>query len=520
MTATTTPARTQPGSPTTDATERPTDVGVLVIGSGFSGLGVAIKLAEQGRTDFVVIERGPDVGGTWRDNTYPGAACDVPSHLYSYSFELNPGWTRSFSQQGEIQDYLRGVAGKHGVLDQHRFGTEVTSARWERATSTWDVQTTGGAYRARVVISAVGALCEPALPTIPGIESFAGTVFHSARWDHDADLAGKRVAVIGTGASAVQIVPAIAERVAHVDVYQRTAPWVLPRSDRAYTAAERFAFRHVPGFQKLSRALIYAARELQVLALIKNPRLTKVLQLVAEKKIRDEISDPALRAKVTPHWKIGCKRMLISNTWYPALQREDVELVTEPIAEIRPHAVVTSDGTVREVDALVVATGFQVTDSPAYELITGAEGRTLAETWRESGMQAYKGASVAGFPNLFLLVGPNTGLGHSSMVYMIESQVDYVMGALATLDARHLATLDVRKEAMDDYNRELQRKLGKTVWMTGGCGSWYLDAHGNNTTLWPDFTFAFRKMTQHFDIDAYRISPRVALGATLEGASA
>jgi cation diffusion facilitator CzcD-associated flavoprotein CzcO len=511
---------TQPAGTTTSPTDRPTDVGVLVIGSGFSGLAAAIKMAEQGRTDFVVIERGADVGGTWRDNTYPGAACDVPSHLYSYSFELNPGWTRSFSQQGEIQTYLQGVAHKHGVLDRHRFSTEVTSARWDEATGTWDVQTTGGAYRARVVISAVGALCEPRLPDIPGIESFGGTVFHSARWDHDAELAGARVAVIGTGASAIQIVPAIAEQVERLDVYQRTAPWLLPRNDRAYTALERTAFRRVPGFQRLSRALIYGARELQVLALAKHPELTRLLQLVAAKKIRDEVADPALRAKVTPSWRIGCKRMLISNAWYPALQRPNVELVTDPIAEIRPNAVVTADGTVREVDALVVATGFQVTDSPAYEVITGADGRTLAQTWRESGMQAYKGASVAGFPNLFFLVGPNTGLGHSSMVYMIESQVGYVLDALKTLDERRLATVEVRREAMDTYNAELQRKLARTVWTTGGCGSWYLDAHGNNTTLWPDFTFAFRRATRHFDIDAYRTSPRVAPRTTREGASA
>jgi len=499
----------------------PRRIGVLVIGSGFSGLGAAIRMTQEGRTDFVVIERGPEVGGTWRDNTYPGAACDVPSHLYSYSFELNPDWTRSFSEQGEIQAYLRGVADKYGVLDKHVFDCAVTSARWDADTGAWHVQTTRGPYQATVLVSAVGALCEPALPDIAGIADFGGEVFHSARWDHDADLVGKRVAVIGTGASAVQIVPAIADQVAHLDVYQRTAPWVLPRGDRPYTPWERVAFHRVPGFQRLSRSLIYTLRELQVFALAKNPKLTRPLQKLAEQHLARQVSDPALRARVTPNWRIGCKRMLISNSWYPALQRADVDLVTDPIAAVRPDSVVSRDGTVRAVDAIIVATGFHVTDSPAYDMIIGADGRSLADTWRASGMQAYKGASVAGFPNLFFLVGPNTGLGHTSMVFMIESQLNYLLDALRTMDAHELATVEVREDALQDYNAGLQRKLSRTVWTTGGCGSWYLDAHGNNTTLWPDFTFAFRKMTRRFDLDAYRTTTHAGLRqAQPQGAAA
>jgi cation diffusion facilitator CzcD-associated flavoprotein CzcO len=485
----------------------PQHVDVLIIGSGFGGLGAAIKLAQDGRYDFVVIERASEVGGVWRDNTYPGAACDVPSHLYSYSFELNPNWTRNFSRQPEIEGYLQQVARKYKVLDRHVFDCEMQSARWNTDTAEWDVVTSKGAYTANTVISAVGPLCEPALPSIPGIEGFTGEIFHSARWNHDSDLTGKRVAVIGTGASAIQIVPAIAAQVGHMDVYQRTAPWVLPRMDREYTKLERLAFKWVPGFQRLSRALIYLTRETQVVAL-KKPALAIPLQKVAEKHMARQVPDMRLRAKVTPSWRIGCKRMLLSNDWYPALQRENVDLVSDGIAEVRSNAVVTTDGTVREVDAIVLATGFHVTDSPAYDAITGAGGRTLAEHFREFGMQAYKGTAVAGFPNMFFLIGPNTGLGHTSLVYMIESQLNYVLDALHTIEREQLATVEVRKEVQDSYNATLQRQLKPTVWMTGGCASWYLDAHGNNTTLWPGFTFAFRRLTKHFDLDAYRSTAR------------
>lgn len=486
----------------------PRHVDVLIVGSGFAGLGAAIKLAQRGRQDFVVLERGNDVGGTWRDNTYPGAACDVPSHLYSYSFALNPNWSRSFSQQPEIESYLRQVAREYQVLDRHVFNCEMTSACWDGHSAQWQVQTSQGAYTANTVISALGALCEPALPDIAGIENFTGEIFHSAQWNHEADLAGKRVAVIGTGASAIQIVPAIAGEVGRLDVYQRTAPWVLPRADRAYTRFERLAFRRLPGFQRLARALIYLVRETQVVGLAKRPALMKPLQLAAEQHITRQVRDATLRQKVTPNWRIGCKRMLISNHWYPALQRDNVDLVTEGIAEIRSDAIVAQDGTVREIDALVVATGFHVTDSPAYETIIGADGRTLAEHFRERGMQAYKGSAVAGFPNMFFLVGPNTGLGHTSMVYMIESQLNYVMDALDTIERGRLATVEVRRDVQDKYNATLQRRLRPSVWMTGGCASWYLDAHGNNTTLWPGFTFSFRKMTKRFDAEAYRTSTR------------
>ncbi|MFQ6392001.1 flavin-containing monooxygenase [Nocardia sp. KC 131] len=478
-------------------------VKTIIIGSGFAGLGLAIRLSQQGRNDYLVLERGSDVGGTWRDNTYPGAACDVPSHLYSYSFALNPDWTRSFSKQGEIQQYIQGVAAKYKVRDKHLFDCDVTAARWNNDTSWWEIESSKGSFTADTVVSAVGALCEPALPDIKGIGNFKGEVFHSARWNHDADLTGKRVAIIGTGASSIQIVPSIAPKVAHLDVYQRTAPWLLPRMDRPYTLPERFAFKRIPGFQRLARAAIYAVRETQVVGLAKIPALMQAFELIARAKLKHEIRDPELRAKVTPNFRIGCKRMLISNEYYPALGRDNVDVVTDGIAEVRENSIVTKDGTEREIDALIVATGFHVTDSPAYNTIAGKDGRTLSEVFDEIGQQGYKGSSIANFPNMFFLLGPNVGLGHTSMVFMIESQINYIADALATVDRMGLRTVEVRRDKQDAYNVELKNKLEGSVWNTGGCSSWYLDKHGNNTTLWPDFTFEFRRLTKTFDVAAY-----------------
>jgi cyclohexanone monooxygenase len=478
-------------------------VSVLIVGSGFAGLGAAIRLRKEGRDDFLVIERGSEVGGTWRDNTYPGAACDVPSHLYSFSFALNPNWSRSFSPQDEIQDYLRGVAAKYQVADKHLFNTDVTNARWDEKTTRWLVDTTSGGFTCNVLVSAVGALAEPSLPDIKGIENFRGEVFHSARWNHDAKLAGKRVALIGTGASAIQIGPAIVDDVAHLDVYQRTAPWVMPRHDRSYSKVESLAYKHLPLVQRAARNAIYWGREAYVLGFAFEPRILQVAQRMAERNIAKGIADPQLRAEVTPDWQIGCKRILISNSWYPMLAREHVDLVTDGIAEVRENAIVTADGTVREVDAIVLATGFHVTDSPTFERIVGADGRSLAEVWDESGQQAYKGAAVAGFPNLLFVIGPNCGLGHSSMIYMIESHLNYLASALDTIDKRGIARFEVRPEVQQTYNARLQRQMQRTIWQTGGCASWYLDKHGNNTTLWPNFTFVFRQQTRRFDVAAY-----------------
>ncbi|UGT57508.1 flavin-containing monooxygenase [Nocardia asteroides] len=475
----------------------------IIVGSGFAGLGMAIRLHQQGRDDFLVLERGSDVGGTWRDNTYPGAACDVPSHLYSYSFALNPDWSRSFSKQGEIQAYIRKVAEQNDVLDKHLFDCDVRGMRWNAETNRWDITTSKGDFTAHTVVSAVGALCEPSLPDIKGINDFEGDIFHSARWDHDVELAGKRVAVIGTGASAIQIVPAIASEVAHLDLYQRTAPWLLPRMDRPYLLPERLAFKYLPGVQRLSRAAIYAARETQVVGLAKYPALMKIFETISRGKLLAEVRDPVKRAKVTPNYRIGCKRMLISNEYYPAIDRDNVDVITDGIAEVKAGSIVTKDGTEREIDALIVATGFHVTDSPAFETIVGRTGQTLSEQFDEVGQRGYKGSTIENFPNMFFLLGPNVGLGHTSMVFMIESQINYIADALATIDKKGLRTVEVSPEAVRVYNRELQEKMASSVWMNGGCASWYLDKHGNNTTLWPDFTFQFRRLTKNFDVAAY-----------------
>ena len=478
-------------------------VNTLIIGSGFAGLGAAIRLSQEGKDDFLVLERGATVGGTWRDNTYPGAACDVPSQLYSYSFALNPNWSRSFSTQPEIQAYIESVAKKHDILDKHVFNTHVQSAHWNDDDAIWEVQTSTGRYSAKILVGAVGALAEPNLPDIKGINGFEGEIFHTAQWNHEADLTGKRVAVIGTGASAIQVVPAIAPKVASLDLYQRTAPWLLPRFDRAYTTPERLAFKYIPGVQRLSRAGIYWAREVQVVGLAKAPIFMKPLELIARAKLLAEVRDAELRAKVTPDFQIGCKRMLISNNYYPALSRDNVDVVTDGIAEVRSNSIVTKDGTEREVDAIVVATGFHVTDSPVFQTIFGKDGRSLADVFDESGQQGYKGAAIANFPNMFFLVGPNTGLGHTSMVFMIESQINYLADAIKTIEKQGLRTVEVRQDAQDAYNAELQADMASSVWMNGGCASWYLDKHGNNTTLWPGFTFEFRQLTRKFDVAAY-----------------
>jgi cyclohexanone monooxygenase len=486
------------------AAELPARVSVLVLGAGFAGVATAIKLVESGERDFLCIDRGAEVGGTWRDNTYPGAACDVPSQLYSFSFALNPDWSRSFSAQPEIQAYLRKVAGDSGLLHRFRFGVEFEGASWDPDAELWRVETSAGPVAARLLVSAAGALSAPKLPDLAGLARFEGAVFHSAEWNHQEDLTGKRVAVIGTGASAIQIVPAIAGRVARLQVYQRTAPWVLPRHDRAYHRLEKLAMRRLPGYQRALRTLIYLGREATVPMFIAAPRIGSLVSRSASANIDRAISDPVLRAKVQPHFALGCKRVLISNDWYPALTRDNVELVTDPISHLTPGAIVTADGTVRDADVLIVATGFHATEQPIADLIKGRDGRTLGQAWSERGVQGYKGATVHGFPNLFLVVGPNTGLGHSSMVFMIEAQVAYLVDAWRQMRSRGLASVEPTAAAESAWNADLQRRMRRTVWSTGGCRSWYLDAHGRNVALWPRTTYKFRRLTASFDLDAYR----------------
>jgi len=482
----------------------------LIVGAGFGGLCAAIKLDEDGERDFVILERGDDVGGTWRDNTYPGAACDVPSQLYSYSFAPNPDWSMSFSPQPEILAYIRNVAERSGVLDRARFRTTMDAARWDAEQQRWIVQATGPegitTYAARTFIVGPGPLSEPRLPEIEGIEDFAGEVFHSARWNHDVDLTGKRVAVIGTGASAIQIIPEIQPAVAHLDVYQRTAPWVIPRNEHHYSRVEKLAFRYVPGLQRAARTAIYWGREAYVPAFTKNPRLAAPAKAMALRNIRTGIPDPQLRAKVTPRYEIGCKRILISNRYYPALAADNTEVVTDRIAKITGSSIVTADGTEREIDVLIVATGFYTTDIPVAHHVTGSTGRTMAERFTETGMAAYKGTTVPEFPNLFFVIGPNVGLGHSSMIFMIEAQVQYIRDALRTMREHRYATVEPREDAFRAWNEDLQDRMATTVWSRGGCASWYLDDQGRNTTLWPRTTFAFRSLLHTFDASRYVVT--------------
>lgn len=479
----------------------------LIVGTGFAGLGMAIKLKEQGLNDFAILERALDVGGTWRDNHYPGCACDVQSHLYSFSFEQNPDWSRMFAGQGEIWAYLRACADKYGLHPHLRFGADVTGAHWNDEQQRWTVSTRDGrSFSARVLISGMGGLSNPAIPRLPGRESFQGPQFHSAQWRHDLDLTGKRIAVIGTGASAIQFVPQIQQQAARVDLYQRTPPWIVPKPDRAISPLEQRLFKRVPVLQNLYRKAIYWMLEARVLGFTVNPRLMKLFEGVARAHLRRQVKDPALRAKLTPDYTIGCKRILISDNYYPALSQPNVEVIAQGVREIRANSVIAADCSEREVDVIIWGTGFHAADPVPRGLFFGRDGVDILDAWKD-GAEAYKGTTVAGFPNLFLIVGPNTGLGHSSMVFMIESQIRYILEALKTLRQRSAQSVEVRADAQQRFNAGLQARMAKAVWKTGGCQSWYLDANGRNVTLWPGATWQFRLQTQRFDVDNYRLRP-------------
>ena len=474
---------------------------IVVIGTGFAGIGMAIRLKQAGYDDFVVLERAEDVGGTWRDNTYPGCRCDVPSHLYSFSFAPNPEWSSTFSPQPEIEDYLRTVTDSYGVRPHIRFGNTVESAR--RQDGSWQIITNQQTFTADILLSGMGPLAEPSYPKLPGIEDFEGEVFHSARWNHDLDLSGRKVAVIGTGASAIQFVPAIQPEVEELHLFQRTPPWVMPRPDRKITAAEKAVYRRFPLVQKAVRAGIYWGRESMVLGFTKLPAIMKQAQKVAEKHLAHQVRDPLLRAKLTPDFTLGCKRVLISDDYYPALARPNVEVVTDGIAEVTPTGIVTTDGVKHEVDTIIYGTGFKVTDLPVMDMVHGRDGVSLREAWRD-GMEAHLGTAIAGFPNFFMLIGPNTGLGHSSMVFMIESQIAYILDALKTMDVQGLREVEVRRDVQRAFVDGVRSSMRNTVWTRGGCTSWYLDSEGRNTTLWPSFTFRFWQLTRHFDPREYQ----------------
>lgn len=477
---------------------------VAIIGTGFAGLGMAIKLKQQGIHSFTVYEQADGVGGTWRDNTYPGAACDVQSHLYSFSFEPNPSWSSMYGKQAEILAYLERTTDRYGVRPHIRFNTRVQSARFDEASATWILELDDGTTaRADVVVSATGGLSRPKYPDIEGIDAFEGQMFHSARWNHDCDLDGKRVAVIGTGASAIQIVPQLAKRVSRLHVFQRSAAWVMPKDDHAISEREQRAYALLPLLQKLHRYKLYWQLELRAAAFVMWPQVLERFQKQAEAYIARQVRDPELRAKLIPDYTLGCKRILLANDYYPALQKDNVEVITEGIERITPTGVTTGDGAHFEADVIVLCTGFQASEDVAPFPVTGLNGRDLSTEWR-AGAEAYLGTAVSGFPNLFMLVGPNTGLGHSSMVFMIESQIAYVMSALRTLEAAGADYMDVRPDVQSRFNERLQDKLGKTVWASG-CTSWYQTSDGKNTTLWPGFTVEFRARTRRVRAADYRL---------------
>lgn len=491
------------------------DVDVVIVGAGFGGIGMAAMLRQRGCSSFVVLEQGDDIGGTWRDNTYPGAACDVPSHLYSFSFAPR-AWPRRYAGQQEILSYLHWVADRWSLGPAIRTGTGVAALAYDEATARWRVTLSDGAELwARVVVSAVGQLNRPALPEALHVERFAGPWWHSARWDHTVDLTGRRVGVVGTGASAIQFVPEVARQAARTVVFQRSAPYVLPKADRRYRAGELAAYRLVPALRQIDRAKVYLTGEALGLGLVRSRRWLGVLTGLWRRAMHHQVADPGLRQACEPDYTLGCKRILFSNEWYPTLARPDVELVTEAVADVTEGGVRTASGRHVDLDVLVYGTGFDTTHFLASLAVTGVGGRRLDDEWRH-GARAHLGVTVPGYPNLFLLYGPNTNLGSNSIIFMLESQVRYVLDALDAMDAEGLAAVDVRPEVADAFERWVDATSRRTAWLSG-CRSWYTTADGRNTNNWPSFTFVYRRRLARFDLAAYDAVPRRALAGAAVG---
>ena len=477
-----------------------------IVGGGFAGVGAAVMLRREGYEDLTVFERGERIGGVWNYNTYPGAACDVPSHLYEFSFAPNPRWSRRYAPQAEIQAYVEDVARSHGVLDRIRTGTEVLHARWEGERGKWLLETSAGPHEADVLLTACGQLSVPSVAPLPGLDSFAGPSFHTARWPEEVEVAGKRVAVIGTGCSAIQVGPAIQPEVAQLDIYQRSPGWTFPRMDFAYSARAKRLFERFPAVQRLDRMSILAFHELGAAAMTRQTWLRGTFRSIGRRQINKAIEDPELRRKVTPGDEIGCKRVMATDDWYPTLTKPNVELITAPIAEVTPQSVRTRDGGERPADVLVLATGFQTHGFVAPMEVVGATGRTLAQEWSDV-PRAYLGLSVPGFPNMFLLYGPNTNGGTGSVIYTIEAGIGHVIAALNELDRAGATRIELRRETAEAYDRELRSALSQTVWHSG-CTSWYVDENGNDPNQWPWLWSTYRKRTAQIDPGAYELSER------------
>jgi cation diffusion facilitator CzcD-associated flavoprotein CzcO len=488
-------------------------VDVLIIGSGFSGIGMGVQLKRAGFDSFLILERGPDVGGTWRDNTYPGCACDVPSHLYSFSYEKNAAWTRMYPTQAEIWSYLRDITAKHGLRPSMRFDTEVIEAVFDERDGRWRVTTRrGDVVSAKVLTSCMGGLSRPQLPAIPGIDRFRGPSFHSAQWDHSVDLTGKRVAVVGTGASAIQFVPQIVPRVARLHLFQRTPPWILPKPDRPLRAWERALFRSLPASMWAFRNFIYWRHELLGIGYTLKPHYLAVAERIALGYLQKTVGDPALRAKLTPSYRIGCKRVLLTSDYLPSLTQPNVELVTDAISEVRERSIATADGVEREVDAIVYGTGFRTLDFTSPVRFVGPGGVELSNVWKTR-PAAYLGVATAGFPNLFFITGPNSRLANNSTLFMIETQIDYVVECLRHMRATGAATMSVRRDAQEKFNAALTARFKRTVFATG-CKSAYLDENGESPVVWPGFSSEFWWQARRIRLgdfvvtEASRASPR------------
>lgn len=476
---------------------------IVVVGGGFGGVGAAVMLKREGYENVIVFEKGERVGGVWQHNTYPGAACDIPSHLYEYSFAPNR-WSRRYAPQAEIQAYVEGVARRFGVLDKVRTGTEVTSARWDEVHGKWLFETSAGPHQADVLLTACGQLSVPSAPPIPGLDEFEGPAFHTAEWRHDVDLAGKRVAVIGTGCSAIQVVPAIQAAVAQLDVYQRSPGWTLPKMDFEYSSRAHTLFRRFPVLRRLDRASIFAFQEFAAAALTHQRWLLPILRAAGRRQITSAISDPELRRKVTPTDDFGCKRIMLTDEWYPTLTEPNVELVADRIEAVTPGGIRDATGVERPADAIVLATGFASHDFVAPMQIAGSGGRTLDEAWSEVA-RAYLGLSVPGFPNMFLLYGPNTNGGSGSVVNTLECGIGHVLAALGEMERAQAARIEVKPEVAEGFDRDLRTALAGTVWHSG-CSNWYVDENGNDPSNWPWTWTAYRRRTRELAPGAYELA--------------
>lgn len=477
---------------------------IAIVGAGFGGIGAAILLRRAGYRDVTVFERGEQVGGVWHFNSYPGIACDVPSHLYEFSFAPNPNWSRRYAPGSEIQAYVEDVARREGVLDLVRLGTEVTGAGFDEQSRRWKLQTSAGEHEADVLVTACGQLSEPSIPPIPGADDFAGPAFHTARWRHDVDLNGKRVAVVGTGCSTIQVAPSIQPQVAHLDIYQRSPGWTIPKMDHAYGPRARRMFARVPALQRLDRSLTFGFFELGAAAMTGKRWLLAPFRAVGRRQINSAIKDPVLRDKVTPRDEIGCKRIMLTDHWYPTLTRPNVDLITDRIERITADGVQTADGRTRAADVLIYGTGFESHSFVAPMEITGRGGRTLEEAW-QGVPKAYLGITVSGFPNMFLMYGPNTNGGTGSVIYTVEAAAQHVIAALRELERTRARTIELRAQAGEQFDRELRAALAGSVWHTG-CTSWYVDEDGNDPSQWPWLWSTYRRRTANLDPSAYELA--------------